>query len=161
MRGRFYRYQLCVCANKIYLETLCRSPNRLNSRSYLWVQFTCRSYLPRVIPMFLWIRLLGNQLNPGKNAKQLREMVNKMPIGIEETYKRDLVRILKLGEEKDRAIAVLRWTLFALRPLTVRELTEALAVDIDPDCDAYPRDDLPDTWEEEEVNDQIRRLCGS
>jgi hypothetical protein len=115
----------------------------------------------RCMGMFLWIRLLGDRLNPGKNAKQLREMVSKMPVGIEETYKRDLVRILKLSEEKDRAIAILRWTLFVLRPLTVRELTEALAVDVDPDCDAYPRDDLPDTWEEEEVNDQIRRLCGS
>ena len=40
-----------VCANKIYLVALCRSPTRLNSRSYLWVQFTCGIYLPRVIPL--------------------------------------------------------------------------------------------------------------
>jgi ankyrin repeat protein len=111
--------------------------------------------------MFLWIRLLGNGLNPAKNTKELRKMVNEMPTGIERTYERDLIRISNLNGERDRAIAILRWTLFALRPLTVRELTEALAVDVDDDCGTYPRDDLPDTWEEDEVNDQIRRLCGS
>ncbi len=111
--------------------------------------------------MFLWVRLVGDRLNLGKNAKQLREMVNETPIGIEKTYERDLKRIMDLGDERDRAISILRWTLFALRPLTVRELTEALIVDLDDDGGMFPKDDLPDTWEQEEVNDQIRRLCGS
>ena len=110
--------------------------------------------------MFLWVRLLGNRLNPGKNAKQLREVVREMPIGIEKTYESDLKRISNLGDERDRAIAILRWTLFARRPLTVRELTEALVVKVDDDCGVYPRDDLPDAWDED-VNDQIQRLCGS
>jgi len=55
---------------------------------------------------------------------------------------RDLGRILSFSEERDRAVAILRWTLFALRPLTVQELTEALAVNIHDDGDSYPKDDL-------------------
>lgn len=83
-----------------------------------------------------------------------------MPPGIEEAYQRDLLRILNLREGKERAIAILRWTFFALRPLTVRELTEVLAVNVDNENSSYPRDELPDTWKEEEMNDEIRRLCG-
>jgi ankyrin repeat protein len=112
--------------------------------------------------MFLWIRLLRGRISPGKNAKQLRETVSETPVGLEQTYERDLENILNLrGGEKDRAVAILRWTLFAQRPLTVREMTEALIVDVDDDCSTYPSDDLPDAWDEPYINDQIRRLCGS
>ena len=45
-------YLLCVFANKIYLEALCRSPKWVNCRSYHPLQFTCRNYLPRDIPDF-------------------------------------------------------------------------------------------------------------
>ena len=135
-------------------ENLPKKPSVLREAISAELSQRCRG-------MFLWIRLHGNRLNPGKNAKQLRDMVSEMPAGIEKTYERDLKCILNLGDERDRAVAILRWTLFALRPLTVRELTEALAVDVNGDCGSYPRDDLPDSWEEEEVNDQIIRLCGS
>lgn len=43
----------------------------------------------------------------------------------------------------------------------MRELTEALTIDLDADGDAFPKDSLPDSWDEDEVNDEIRRLCGS
>jgi hypothetical protein len=42
-----YRYQLHVCANKIYPEILERSPMWARGRSCLWVQSACQSYLPR------------------------------------------------------------------------------------------------------------------
>lgn len=108
--------------------------------------------------MFLWIRLLSNRLNSGKTDTQLREVVSQMPLGFDETYERDLVHIFNLGEDKERAIGILRWTLFATRPLTVRELTEALIVDVSSEKNTYPWDDLPEKWGQEDVNDQIRRL---
>lgn len=111
--------------------------------------------------MFLWVRILGNRLNIGKNAKQLREIVKETPAGLEKQYERDMQRINDLKDERDRANAILRWTLFAQRPLTVRELTEALAIDLDDNSRAFPTENLPDTWGEDEVNDEIRRLCGS
>lgn len=113
--------------------------------------------------MFLWIKLMHARLSPGKNAKQLREIVRVTPLGLDQAYERDMKTIMELGtDERMRAISILRWTLFAVRPLTVRELTEALVVrDNNDTCDCFPVDDLPDTLDEYYTNDQIRRLCGS
>ena len=117
--------------------------------------------------MFLWLHLLSRELDPGENAKGLRKIVSEMPEEINETYERDLEKVKKLKPaQKARAIAILRWILFAMRPLTVRELAEALAATVDDSADTYPYDDLPDSWkkgyvDEQYVNSYIRRSCGS
>ena len=112
--------------------------------------------------MFLWVKLVHARLSPGKNAKQLREVVRVTPPGLDQAYERDLKKIEELeAEEKERAVEILRWLLFAERPLTVRELTEALLIHEDDACQKFPADDLPDAWDDYYVNEQIRRLCGS
>ena len=117
--------------------------------------------------MFLWLHLLSRELDPGENAKGLRKIVSEMPAEINETYERDLERVKKLKPaQKARAMAILRWILFALRPLTVRELAEAVSATVDDSAETYPHDDLPDSWEngyvdEQYVNSYIRRSCGS
>lgn len=112
--------------------------------------------------MFLWVKLVHARLSPGKNAKQLREVVKVTPPGLDQAYERDLKKIEELeAEEKERAVEILRWLLFAERPLTVRELTEALLVREDDAYKQFPADDLPDAWDDYYANEQIRRLCGS
>lgn len=117
--------------------------------------------------MFLWLQYLSHELDPGENAKALSTIVSEMPAEINEVYERDLEKVQNLGPvKKTRAIAVLRWILFALRPLTVRELAEAIAATIDDSAETYPHDDLPDSWDsgyvdEQYVNSYIRRSCGS
>ena len=117
--------------------------------------------------MFLWLHLLSRELDPGENAKGLRKIVSEMPEEINETYERDLEKVKKLKPaQKARAIAILRWILFAMRPLTVRELAEAIAATVDDTLETYPYDDLPDSWtkgyvDEQYVNSYIRRSCGS
>jgi ankyrin repeat protein len=64
------------------------------------------------------------------------------------------------NEEKARAMSILRWILFARRPLTVRELTEAVLSE-QSSTSSYPYSDLPDNWDEYYVNGVIRRLCRS
>lgn len=111
--------------------------------------------------MFLWVRLLGLQLDPGKNKTQLRQAVIKMPRGLEQTYRREVQFILKLDEEeRARAMSILRWILFARRPLTVHELTEALLSE-ESSTSSYPSSGLPDSWDEYYVNGVIRKLCRS
>jgi ankyrin repeat protein len=111
--------------------------------------------------MFLWVRLLGLQLDPGKNRTQLRQIVSRMPRGLEQTYQREIEIISNLDqEERARAMSILRWTLFAGRPLTVRELTEALLSEANSSS-SYPYSELPDAWDEYYVNGQIRKLCRS
>lgn len=112
--------------------------------------------------MFLWVRLLHERLSPGKNARQLKKIVLDTPTGLTQAYERDLEAIHDLPEdEKDRAIMTLRWTLYAFRPLTVQELTEALLIGSDDGDSTYPVEDLPDAYDEFYVSDQLRRLCGS
>lgn len=112
--------------------------------------------------MFLWIKLMHVRLTPGKNAKQLRDIVRATPHGLDKAYERDLKRITNLdSDERERAVAILRWTLFAERPLTVQEMTEALLIRDDDTYNKFPSEDLPDAWDEYYTNDQIKRLCGS
>ncbi|KAF3762954.1 hypothetical protein M406DRAFT_333297 [Cryphonectria parasitica EP155] len=116
--------------------------------------------------MFLWIKLLGQKISPAQNAKQLSKTVTEMPSGISEAYSRELNKIIRLpADEKEKAVMVLRWTLFAVRPLQVKQLVEALVVS-DDDLDKYPENDLPDSWnegfvDEDYVKDMILSRCGS
>lgn len=118
--------------------------------------------------MFLWIHLLSQKLKPGINASQLQKVVSRMPAGLEQAYERDLAHIESLDEdERQRATDILRWVLFAVRPLTVRELVEALILNGNIDDDnPYPEDELPDSWkvnyvDEDYVNDVLRQPLGS
>ncbi|RAO71367.1 uncharacterized protein BHQ10_007379 [Talaromyces amestolkiae] len=118
--------------------------------------------------MFLWVHLLSQKLKPGINASQLQKVVSRMPAGLEQAYERDLTHIDSLDEdERHRATDILRWVLFAVRPLTVRELVEALILNGNIDDDnPYPEDELPDSWkvnyvDEDYVNDVLRQPLGS
>ena len=119
--------------------------------------------------MFLWINLLEKEISPGQNAKELHQTVLEMPSRTSEAYSREIDRIMQLPlKQKSKALTVLRWVLFAVRPLQLKELAEALIVsgDDNDDLDEYPFDDLPDTWEatfvdDDYVNEAILGRCGS
>ena len=91
---------------------------------------------------------MSRELDRGETDRGLRNVVSEMPAEINETYEKDLEKVRTLKpSHKARAIAILRWILFALRPLTVRERAEAIAMTLDDTGETYPRDDLPDNWE--------------
>ena len=99
--------------------------------------------------MFLWVRLLHERLSPAKNAYQLRKMVSETPTGLEQAYERDLKAILNFPEEdKYRAVMILRWTLYAARPMTVHELTEALLIGLEDEDSVYPANHMPDAYDD-------------
>lgn len=122
--------------------------------------------------MFLWVKLLENEITPGRNKRELKAAVKRMPSGLSDAYSLELKKIASLREEvKSKAISILRWVLFAVRPLSLKELAEALEVSGD-DLDEYPFDDLPDQWPKKEesdglfvdeayVNENILDICGS
>ena len=112
--------------------------------------------------MFLWIKLLQERLSPGKNARQLQKVLTDTPTGLNQAYERDLRAIDDMPpEDRNRAYGILRWTLYAIRPLNVQELTEALLIDTLDDEIPFPVDELPDAYDEWYINDQLKRLCGS
>lgn len=117
--------------------------------------------------MFLWIKLLENEISPEQNAKELSQTVIEMPSGISEAYIREVEKIVQLSpKHQDKALKILRWILFAVRPLRVKELAEALIVSGNEEFHEYPHDLLPDAWtdsfvDEDYVNGMILGRCGS
>jgi len=112
--------------------------------------------------MFLWIKLQEQHLSGGKSQKQLRKIVDEMPQGLGHAYQRDWMEMSRLrNAERLRALAILRWAAFALRPLTLLELAEALVVVNDDTIRDLQLDDIPDAIDEEYVNEEIIALCGS
>ena len=112
--------------------------------------------------MFLWLRLQAEHLRGSKNRKQLLEAVSDMPTGLARAFEQDWARIIQLApRDRDRALNILRWITFALRPLSAAELSEALVV---PDLDSVtelPVAEMPDAVDEDFVHDEIFGLCGS
>ena len=109
---------------------------------------------------FLWLRLQKSELRSGRNKKQLHNAIDKAPTGLERLYDRNWDKILGFPEEeRSRTFSLLRWAAFAVRPLTVSEIT--VAVLIHEDRDDLPLDEMPDSIDEDYVNSEILGLCGS
>ncbi|KAK3167772.1 hypothetical protein OEA41_004218 [Lepraria neglecta] len=85
-----------------------------------------------------------------------------MPKELESVYRKGWESILnRPGNEKSRALNILRWAVFAARPLTVSEITEALIIpDYEEDKDLL-LDEIPDCYNREYVSDRIVDLCAS
>ena len=104
--------------------------------------------------MFLYLNLLCQGLRAGDTTQVLRKTVSEMPSDLDFLYERELRRILELqGQRKTQALAILRWVLFATRPLTIRELAEALALTSDETEVYYPYDALPRNWDTDFVDE--------
>ncbi|KAM3514568.1 hypothetical protein MY11210_001803 [Beauveria gryllotalpidicola] len=109
---------------------------------------------------FLWVKLQEPSLRSGRNKKQLEAAIDTSPAALDHLYDRDWQRLIRLPTaESSRAVSLLRWVAFALHPLTVAEITEALL--IYDDCDELPADEMPDCIDQEYVEGEILGLCGS
>ena len=109
---------------------------------------------------FLWLRIQGEFLKKSFNRKQLQNSIAQAPVGLYRLYERDWAEIQNTGDrDRLRAISLLRWVAFALRPLTVCEIVEAVL--LDEADDEFPADELPDCIDQDYINDEVLGLCGS
>lgn len=111
--------------------------------------------------MFFWIKQQNlDQLRPTKNSSQLRQIVEKMPKTLVETYMRTWRDIeSRPDDDRERTMAILRMVAFSLRPLTVVEVIEALLVI--PNTISLSIDDWPDEINEDYIKSEIKGLCRS
>ncbi|KAF8466998.1 hypothetical protein BDZ91DRAFT_154708 [Kalaharituber pfeilii] len=80
--------------------------------------------------MFLWVRYQIGNLCEQETEHDLYEALKNLPSGIEETYTLLLSKINSQSPSRRRlAERVLKWMLCSTRPLTPRELVEAVAID--------------------------------
>ncbi|EGU82010.1 hypothetical protein FOXB_07476, partial [Fusarium oxysporum f. sp. conglutinans Fo5176] len=107
---------------------------------------------------FLWLKIQEESLRAGMTKKQLQHAIEDTPTGLNDLYDHNWTRIAQLKEwEKKRAFALLRWTAFASRPLTVCEITEAVLI---VESEDLLLEDLPDAVDDHYVNTEIVGLCG-
>ncbi|KAF4964271.1 hypothetical protein FSARC_7826, partial [Fusarium sarcochroum] len=104
---------------------------------------------------FLWLKMQEESLRKGMNMKQLQQVVEGTPAGLDAVYDREWRRMTK-SSACERIIVLMRWAAFALRPLTVCEITEASLID---DSDDLPMDDLPDEVDDDYIESEIVELC--
>ncbi|EWZ97237.1 hypothetical protein FOWG_01734 [Fusarium oxysporum f. sp. lycopersici MN25] len=109
---------------------------------------------------FQWVKLQEGSLRKGRSRKQLEREIDETPSGLDNLYDREWNRINAMGDsDRERALSLLRWTAFALRPLTVYEITEAVL--LTEDMDELPVDEMPDCVDQDYVDSMILELCGS
>ncbi|KAF5987960.1 ankyrin protein [Fusarium bulbicola] len=79
---------------------------------------------------------------------------------LDSLYDREWTRVNAMGDsDKLRALSLLQWTAFAVMPLTMYQITEAVL--ITDDMDELPLDEMPDCVDQDYVDSMILELCGS
>ena len=87
--------------------------------------------------MFLWVRLIIEELEEAERDDDLEEALYNLPDGLDELYARVLDRINRFKKDSKRETArqLLQWIACAMEPLTVSEIEHALA--ITPDEESF------------------------
>ncbi|KAL8825726.1 MAG: hypothetical protein Q9170_007682 [Blastenia crenularia] len=112
--------------------------------------------------MFLWIKLQQHQLRGTQSKKTVQRLIEGMPRGLDQTYRRNWQIIQEAAEpDRIRAVNILRWLTFGFRPLTVQELSEALVIELDEASEAFRWEDLPLEINFDYSNHEIKGLCRS
>ncbi|KAI5841635.1 hypothetical protein BZA05DRAFT_380346 [Tricharina praecox] len=101
--------------------------------------------------MFRWAKCQLDQIAGLRNDKAIKKALTSLPSGLNETYERIVGGIS--DDDKDLALRILRWLTCSLRPLSVSELVEGIAIELgDTELD-------PETF----LNDpeDVIEICGS
>ena len=110
--------------------------------------------------LWIWLHRVPLESDNWRSQQYLEREIDSTPRGLEVIYERYWMKIEKLPERaRNRAISLLRWAVFALRPLKIDEITEALA--ICDDCNEIDLDDIPDRIDKEYIDHGILSYCGS
>ncbi|KAJ2989778.1 hypothetical protein NUW58_g3296 [Xylaria curta] len=133
---------------------------KLSNKSNMQREELASRLVDRCQSMFLAIKLLEDDLRGGKNLKQLQRAIDQAPQKLDNIYDRNWDRIQRLeNSTRSRAFSILRLATFAVRPLTILELTECLL--ITGECDEIDYEELPDTVDDIYVKTEILEICGS
>lgn len=108
---------------------------------------------------FLWIKMLEEDLHDWKRLGLLQRVIDQAPKGLAQLYDQNWKKIIN-GRNSSRALSVLRWAAFALRPITIREVSEALEF-LDENCNEFDDENLPDMINEAYIKEEILDCCAS
>lgn len=133
---------------------------RLSNKDEATREFIAQKIKDRCQGQFQWIKLQEGSLRKGRSKRQLEKEIDETPAGLDGLYDREWKRIISMGAtDRTRALCLLRWAAFSMRPLTVYEITEAVLMR--EDCEEFPHDEMPDCIDKDYVDSMILDLCGS
>jgi len=101
----------------------------------------------------LWLKMQEQNLKAWKNLGQLQRALEGTSTKLDHIYERNWDKIGR----SDHVVALLRWAAFAIRPLTINKIAEAVL--IDEGCDTLPTHELPDDINDEYINTEILEPC--
>lgn len=112
--------------------------------------------------MLLWVDLVMPQLARGGGSKQqILRIIGETLKDLDKAYERDLHYIQQLDSwSQARALMILRWVSFAMRPLTVAELVEALVV-TESRTAQFAEGEVPDVIDREFAQNHLVGLRGT
>jgi hypothetical protein len=104
--------------------------------------------------MFIWVNLQKDELTRCLNRKTARSWSWRC------RRCRNWTAILQSSNDRrSRALATLRWALYALRLITVRKVADALPINVDESAYELPLDGLPDALDRDYVDNKIVNPC--
>lgn len=133
---------------------------KLTMKDEAWKLSIAQKIKDRCKGQFQWVKLQGGSLRRGLSKKRLERVIDETPSGLDALYDREWAIIDSMGsEDKQRALSLLRWAAFAMYPLTVGQIAEAML--ITEDCEELPVDERPENIDEDYIESMILEFCGS
>ena len=80
-------------------------------------------------PRFRWVQCQIDTLDKCTSITEIRKVLESLPEGLDETYRRILIAIDRRPYDARRARRALVWLVTALRPMRMDELLEAIMID--------------------------------
>ncbi|KAF5533970.1 ankyrin protein [Fusarium napiforme] len=107
---------------------------------------------------FLWLKLQEQCLRNTMSKKRLQEVVENTPSGLDGLYDQNWRRIMNMSDQdRDRTLALLRWTAFTFAPLNIYAVVQAVLIDQFGELDP---DECPENVDDEYITGEILGLCG-
>lgn len=95
----------------------------------------CQRLIERILEKsngcFLWASLVLKELETTHSEQQIQEVLDSVPSEMDDLYTRILQNMAMVPRNQKLAQAIVRWTVCAVRPLTVEELKEAIWLDLE------------------------------
>ncbi|KAL8719491.1 MAG: hypothetical protein Q9225_003518 [Loekoesia sp. 1 TL-2023] len=95
----------------------------------------CKRLITRILDKsngcFLWASLVLKELETTHSEQQIQEVLDSVPSEMDSLYTRILDNMAMVPRNQKLAQAILRWTVCAVRPLSVEELKEAIRLDLE------------------------------
>lgn len=139
--------------NEEDINTLVRDHQALNALNQADRELLEDSITKRAKGVFQWVSIVLMKVThfrkKGRSVKAIEKEISKVPSTLQGLYE----SIILAGDEEDRkqTLKLFHWTMSAIRPLSLPEIRDCLAIDGEDNCTSYA--DLTESDNFHDIND--------